>query len=152
MIWSFAGDRIAERPLAGWGLDASRAIPGGDEPIYEGRVWLPLHPHNAAIQLWLELGAPGAVLFALLLAWLWLSLAAAPWPQLFTAAAGASLTSAVIAAIGAYGIWQEWWIGTLGFSLFFILVMRRYITDVDLRRVLTAAARRDSFSTTTTLT
>jgi O-antigen ligase len=128
MIWSFAGDRIAERPLAGWGLDASRSIPGGDEPIYQGRVWLPLHPHNAAVQLWLELGVPGAALFALLLAWLWLGIAAAPWPRLFSAAAGAGLMSAVIAAMGAYGIWQEWWIGTLWFSLFLILVMVRCIS------------------------
>jgi len=141
MIWSFAGARIAERPLAGWGLDASRAIPGGDEPIYEGRVWLPLHPHNAAIQLWLELGVPGAVLFGLLLAWLWLRLAAAPWPQLFKAAAGASLTGAVIAATGAYGIWQEWWIGTLWFSLFFTLVMARYVGSSDLPHDRSAAVR-----------
>ena len=129
MIWSFAGDRIAERPLAGWGLDSSRAIPGGDEPIYQGRVWLPLHPHNAPVQLWLELGVPGAALFALLLAWLWLRIAAAPWPRLFAAAAGAGLTSAVIAAMGAYGIWQEWWIGTLWFSLFLILAMARCISS-----------------------
>jgi O-antigen ligase len=128
MIWSFAGDRIAERPLAGWGLDASRSIPGADEPIYQGRVWLPLHPHNTAIQLWLELGAPGAALFALSLAWLWLGLAATPWPRLFTAAAGASLTSGVVAAMGAYGIWQESWIGTLWFSLFVILAMARWIS------------------------
>jgi len=116
MIWSFAGDRIAERPLGGWGLDVARAIPGADEPIAEGRVWLPLHPHNAAIQVWLELGVPGAVLFALIIAWLWLTLGADPWPRLFTAATGASLISAFVAAIGAYGIWQEWWIGTLWFS------------------------------------
>lgn len=128
MIWSFAGDRIAEHPLAGWGLDASRAIPGGDEPIYQGRVWLPLHPHNAALQLWLELGVPGAACFGLLLAWLWLGLAAARWPRLFAAAAGASLASAGVAAMGAYGIWQEWWIGTLWFSLFLILVMARDIS------------------------
>jgi exopolysaccharide production protein ExoQ len=127
MIWSFAGDRMAERPLSGWGLDASRAIPGGKEPIYEGRVWLPLHPHNAAIQLWLELGVPGATLFALVVAWLWRCLAAACWPRLFTAAVGASLGTAFMAAIGAYGIWQEWWIGTLWFSLFLILVMARCI-------------------------
>ena len=68
LIWSFAGDRIAERPLIGWGLDASRAIPGGDDPIRPGESWMPLHPHNAALQLWLELGVPGAVLFALLAA------------------------------------------------------------------------------------
>jgi exopolysaccharide production protein ExoQ len=133
MIWSFAGDRIAERPLSGWGLDASRAIPGADEPVYEGRVWLPLHPHNAAIQLWLELGVPGAALFALVVAWLWLSLAASSWPRLFAASAGASLVTAFVAAIGAYGIWQEWWIGTLWFSLFVILVMGRCLPSREAR-------------------
>jgi exopolysaccharide production protein ExoQ len=127
MIWSFAGDRIAERPFSGWGLDVSRAIPGGDEPLYEGRVWLPLHPHNAALQLWLELGVPGATLFGLIAARLWLGLAAARWPRLFGAATGASLMTAFVAAIGTYGIWQEWWIGTLWFSLFLVLVMARCV-------------------------
>jgi O-antigen ligase len=133
MIWSFAGDRIAERPLTGWGLDGARAIPGADEPVFEGRVWLPLHPHNAAIQLWLELGVPGAVLFGLIVAWLWLGLAAAPWPRLFTATAGASLMIAFVAAMGTYGVWQEWWIATLWFSLFFILVMLRCISGREAR-------------------
>lgn len=127
MIWSFAGDRIAERPLTGWGLDTSRAIPGGAESIGERRVWMPLHPHNAAIQLWLELGVPGAVLFALIIAQLWLGLGAAPWPRLFAATTGGSLIAAFVAAMGTYGIWQEWWIGTLWFSLFLILIMLRCI-------------------------
>ena len=73
-IWDFVGKRIAERPLLGWGLDSARAIPGGKELIRLDQRRLPLHPHNAPLQLWLELGLPGAVLFALLLGWLWLRL------------------------------------------------------------------------------
>jgi O-antigen ligase len=125
LIWSFAGDRIAERPLIGWGLDSSRAIPGGDDPIRPGETWMPLHPHNAALQVWLELGAPGAVLFALLVAILWGALARIEWPGLFAAAAGGSLTIAFVGCFATYGIWQEWWLGTLSFSLFLILVMAR---------------------------
>jgi exopolysaccharide production protein ExoQ len=125
MIWSFAGDRIAERPLSGWGLDAARAIPGANEAFSQGRVWLPLHPHNGAIQVWLELGVPGATLFALVVAELWLGLAVAPWPRLFIAAAGGSLMTAFVAANATYGLWQDWWIGTLWFSLFLVLVMAR---------------------------
>jgi len=125
LIWSFAGDRIAERTLTGWGLDASRAMPGGINPIRPGETWMPLHPHNAALQLWLELGVPGAVLFALLVALAWQALAAAPWPRLFTAAAGASLAIALIACFASYGIWEEWWLATLWFSLFVIIVMAR---------------------------
>ena len=125
LIWSFAGDRIAERALAGWGLDAARAMPGGKDLIRPGQTWMPLHPHNVALQLWLELGVPGAVLFALLVALAWHALAAAPWPRLFVAAAGASLAIALIACFASYGIWEEWWLGTLWFSLFVIIVMAR---------------------------
>jgi len=125
LIWSFVGERIAERPLLGWGLDASRAIPGGKDEVRPGLSKLPLHPHNAALQLWLELGIPGAILAAVLVGWLWLRLGAAPWPRLYAAAAGGSLTAALAVASGAYGIWQEWWLGTLGLALFAVLVMAR---------------------------
>ncbi len=125
LIWSFAGDRIAERPVIGWGLDASRAIPGGDDPIRPGEIWMPLHPHNAALQVWLELGAPGAALFALVATLVWGALARVEWPPLFAAAAGGSLTIAFLGCFGTYGIWQEWWLGTLSFSLFLVLAMAR---------------------------
>lgn len=131
-IWAFAGDRIAEHPLLGWGLDSSRAIPGGTELFApSSNPWgvavqhLPLHPHNVTLQIWLELGAPGAVLFAILAARLWLSFGAAPWPRAYAAAAGGSLTAAFVVALGSYGAWQEWWIGTELLTLFVILVIGR---------------------------
>ena len=133
MIWSFAGERIAERPLAGWGLDAARGIPGGKDPIRPGETWLPLHPHNAPLQVWLELGVPGAVLFALLVALAWYGLATVPWPRIFVAATGTSLTIALIASFASYGIWQEWWLATLWFSLFLVLVMAR-LAPLELER------------------
>lgn len=129
-IWSFAGSRIAERPVFGWGLDASRAIPGGGQTIPGGAPWqvmLPLHPHDAALQLWLELGGPGAVLFALFAARLWLALGAAPWPRLYAAAVGGSLVAAFTIALGAYGVWEEWWIAGQFLALFVILVMARLV-------------------------
>ncbi len=125
LIWSFTGDRIAERPYAGWGLDAARAIPGGKDEIRPAQNWLPLHPHDAALQLWLELGAPGAALFALLVGLLWLRLAETPWPRLYAAAAGGSLAAALAVAFAGWGIWQEWWLGTLGLALFAVMAMAR---------------------------
>src|SRR5207302_8324015 len=83
LIWSFTGEHIAERPLLGWGLDSSRAIPGGNSEIRPGQNWLSLHPHDAALQVWLELGMPGAVLVALLLGWFWLRLDRLAAPRLY---------------------------------------------------------------------
>jgi exopolysaccharide production protein ExoQ len=125
LIWSFVGERIAERPVAGWGLDAARAMPGGKDELRPGEMALPLHPHNAALQLWLELGVPGAALLALFTALLWRRIGSAPWPPLYAAAAGGSLAGALAAAFAAYGIWQEWWLGTLALTLFLVLVMAR---------------------------
>jgi hypothetical protein len=52
------------------------------------------------------------------------------FPRFFTATGGACLVTAV-ATIGAYGIWQEWWIGTLWLSMFVILAMSRCIPERD---------------------
>ena len=65
------------------------------------------------------------VLLALLSAWLWLAFGSADWPRLYAAAAGGSLATAFVASVATYGIWQEWWDGTLSFSLFMALVMAR---------------------------
>lgn len=129
LIWSFTGDRIAERPLSGWGLDASRAMPGGKDLIRPHQTWMPLHPHDAPLQLWLELGVLGAAVFALLVALAWFAIAATYWPRLFAAAAGASLMAALMASFASYGIWEEWWLGTLLFVMFAIIVMARVATS-----------------------
>jgi O-antigen ligase len=98
-IWGHTADWIAQHPLRGWGLVASRSF---GAPI-------PLHPHDGSLQLWLELGPLGAALFAA--AWLLgLRRLAQPTPNL--AAAGAAASAAVYLLFGAvnFGVWQEWWL------------------------------------------
>ena len=129
-IWSFVGGKIAEKPVLGWGLDSSRAIPGGDVPIPDvpallHETWLPLHPHNAALQLWLELGAPGAILLAIFVAGIWLALGKVPWPRLYAAAASGATAATLTVALGSYGIWQEWLLASEFLTAFLILVMAR---------------------------
>jgi len=112
-IWSFVADRIAERPLLGWGLNAARAVPGGKELFEPGVEKLPLHPHNAVLQLWLELGAVGAAIggaIAILILYAATSPAHARGTRIgMTAAAAAALTIAAT----AYGLWQGWWMAAL---------------------------------------
>ncbi|HVJ53548.1 MAG TPA: O-antigen ligase family protein [Aliidongia sp.] len=127
IIWNFVSGKIHERPWLGYGLDSARRMPGGTEhvtihrcgepdgPVVVDGDVLPLHPHNAVLQIWLELGAVGAILaFGALLASLSRSFLdpalAAPIPR-------AMIAALVAGAFGpgslSFGIWQEWWIGTL---------------------------------------
>lgn len=100
-IWRFAADRIFEKPFLGWGLDAARTF----------SPQIPLHTHNAAIQIWLELGAVGAAIAALF--WLWLGgrIDAIEDRDRPLAAACAACASGYL-TIGAlsFGVWQEWWL------------------------------------------
>ena len=97
--WTYAVQRIAEHPLRGWGLDASRAFGPN----------IGLHPHNDALQLWLELGALGAAFAALVWVFVFRRLAR---DQRSLAAASAAASAAVYVLFGAvsFGVWQEWWL------------------------------------------
>ena len=120
-IWAFTMRNINQRPLAGWGFNASRVVPDGDAHYYlrdrSGRVIgqgnrLPLHPHNGALQVWLELGLPGAIGIAALFA------LAALRSGRQTDPAGKAGALAAIATAGpiwllSFGIWQTWWLSVL---------------------------------------
>jgi O-antigen ligase len=125
VIWNWAADRIRERPILGWGMDASRAIPGGETEVEDymdlrpfgidlaGQV-MPLHPHDAILQLWLELGMVGALLAAALAVWIWLQAGlAGAYPLALAAAAMPPL-------LLSFGIWQSWWLSTLFLAAAFL--------------------------------
>lgn len=120
-IWQFASERILAQPLIGWGLDASRSVGAGqivsvaDAPNIGSRTVdvLPLHPHNALLQAWLELGIIGA----LMVAGLFVGAVTAIWRgtsgKLERSAACAALTAAFVNAELSFGIWQGWWLSCL---------------------------------------
>ena len=120
-IWRFAAQRIAEAPVLGWGLDAARRIPGSDRKLPGGGNVMSVHPHNASLQIWLELGGIGAVLWAALLASLWLRVGALPQPSARAAATGQLLNGLVVANL-SFGVWQTWWMAALALSgIIFVL-------------------------------
>jgi O-antigen ligase len=125
-IWHFTAQRIAEKPLLGWGFDASRNIdagktqfvleqPDGTEVIYPGIGLLPLHPHNGVLQVWLEMGAVGAGLVMLLMFGLGRALASVVtgYGRLAGAMATASTASALCVGLLSFGQWQSWWQASL---------------------------------------
>lgn len=127
VIWQFAAERVADKPLLGWGLDASRRIPGGREMIpwrmpedaknpggWISQVQrLPLHPHSLALQVWLELGALGAIALALLLYLLVTRAAVAAGPVDAQAGVVALVFAGMLISNISYGAWQSWWLSTL---------------------------------------
>lgn len=127
LIWDFVAEKTFEAPFWGWGLDASRSLPGGHAIVVlatgQGEQ-LPLHPHNAALQVFVELGAPGALLFAALLGLAMISLDRIPARGL-RAGAAATATAYLFVMNLSFGIWQFWWICTLFYGgALAILVVR----------------------------
>ena len=99
-IWRFVGERVRERPW-GWGLDGSRVFPHV----------VPLHPHDMALQVWLELGVVGAVLAAAFWALVFAGCAQlARADRALGAAAAASATAYLVIGALSFGAWQEWWL------------------------------------------
>jgi exopolysaccharide production protein ExoQ len=129
VIWNYVVDRIEERPLLGWGLDSSRLFSSKKDEGVLDPVWtiisepLPLHPHNAILQWWLELGIVGAALFTLLLLALVRGIARFRTDPVTKALALGQFTSAIVIAAVSYGIWQGWWLGALWLSAAFTVML-----------------------------
>ena len=97
--WTYAMERIAEHPFRGWGLDASRAF----------SPHIVLHPHNGALQIWLELGLLGAVAAALAYAFAFRRLAREERSLVAAATAGSAAVYLFFGVV-SFGVWQEWWL------------------------------------------
>ncbi|EJL37711.1 hypothetical protein PMI01_00560 [Caulobacter sp. AP07] len=115
-IWTFAADHIQVHPFRGWGLDASRTF----------GLAIPLHTHNAQLQLWLELGAVGAALAGVFFCWLAYGVVRISERSRGEAAmaAGALVSYLVIGAL-SFGVWQEWWLGLGALTLIACDLVRR---------------------------
>ncbi len=132
-IWQFVSDKISERPWTGWGLKASRYVEGADQKYTvirknaQGRdailykdFNLPLHPHNQALQIWLELGLIGALIAGL-------TAFAVIWRG---AERAGSLGLGLIAGILifdllSFGAWQNWWIAAQFLAVAYLVVPSR---------------------------
>ena len=127
-IWTFSAERVLERPWFGWGLDASRTFGPA----------VPLHPHGAALQAWLELGLVGAAILAVFWgAVFWFASIAAEDDRPAGAAWAATATSYYVIGSLSFGVWQEWWLalGAIAFA-----------AALALRRAWPAEARREDLA------
>jgi O-antigen ligase len=111
-IWGFAADRVLDRPLSGYGLDASGGIDNhGQISRFQGpeASIIPLHPHNLFLQTWLELGAAGAALGLAICLTLLAAIGRLEPPSRPYALAGFACWWVILGL--SYGAWQTWWLG-----------------------------------------
>lgn len=136
-IWAFTADKIVERPIFGWGLDAVRAIPGGQaladhelcphQAKWVDNEFMPLHPHNGVMHAWVELGLIGASLYASFLIgglfWFYRHFKSKRAQAVITAGAMGYFCSALL----SFGLWQGWWVATFILSVSFLVMTCRVL-------------------------
>jgi O-antigen ligase len=124
-IWQAAAQKVSDQPIFGFGFDASRNIFDSEEKewavVLQGNTLIyknhsekiPLHPHNLAIQIWLELGAAGILVFVVFLIVLFREIG----PRFQSTTAKCLLFgffgSIALISFTSYGAWQNWWVASI---------------------------------------
>jgi len=118
-IWTFTASHVQTHPFRGWGLDASRTFGSA----------IPLHTHNAQLQLWLELGAIGAALAGVFFCWLAYGVVRlCERSRTEAAMAAAALVSYLVIQGLSFGVWQEWWLA-LGALTLIVCGLARMVSE-----------------------
>lgn len=118
-IWRDYAEAIAYKPVFGWGIEATRwfgerdlgiLVPGF---IWDSASWH--HPHNFVVQIWVELGALGAGIFAAATVLACLSIRnMRPERQPY---ACAFFAAAFSVAVVSHGAWQTWWLSVIAVAV-----------------------------------
>jgi O-antigen ligase len=121
-IWDLAARWTRQRPLLGYGVGASRALPPIAEKskVHGGWRRIPLYPHNVMVQTALELGLAGLVLMLAICLLMVRALSRLP-PPLPAYALAAFVSAAGIWCIG-YPLWRSAWLSWLGFAALSVLL------------------------------
>ena len=142
--WQLIGEKIAEAPLMGHGLEATydwgQTYSERPEWLAEAEArfgqnggWanyeiLNSHPHNMPLQIWAETGLIGAVCVTLSLIFLGRRLSKlSPSPTLY-AGAGLLGTCAVICSVN-YSVWNEAYWASVTIALALLIVNYRNVSS-----------------------
>lgn len=116
-IWEHTLALIAERPITGHGLDIARVVDTSSMLRGMEIDLLPLHAHNAMLNIWLETGFVGALTWAFALNSLAVWLGRRPLGRdlclMLVYVAAIWLVSVML----GIGVWQEWHHGALSLAI-----------------------------------
>ncbi|MFN3700906.1 MAG: O-antigen ligase family protein [Alphaproteobacteria bacterium] len=122
-IWDFIARKVMEQPWIGFGIEATKAIEFDSQRLFHADNTV-LHPHNFAMQIWIEFGLLGMFVFKWLLAYLLIGLMALP-PRSKALGLGVFIALLSIAATG-YGLWQGWFLGLMIFMMALVLAFAEF--------------------------
>jgi hypothetical protein len=140
LIWKNTVGHIKQNLILGSGLDTTRALYSAkDRILYDfpstlsnGTAYkvlyepIPLHPHNAVLQIWLELGAVGALISLGLLLTILYSINRGRLHQTDQAAALGLFAATLSLACISFGIWQGWWLSSILLSIaYFVSLLKK---------------------------
>jgi O-antigen ligase len=122
-IWKRFGDAVWRAPILGSGFGASQGhvhaaqqAPGSEPTLLNDPAIFALwHPHNAALQTWVELGAVGTVLGMTALMLLLSTIAKLPH-ELVPVSLALVAAVAAVSMVG-HGAWQGWWAAAIGAAI-----------------------------------
>jgi O-antigen ligase len=124
---------VIEEPLLGYGIGISRHLPIPEDLslLYKYFTVPTTHPHNAPIQIWLELGLIGVVIMLLLIGF-----ASSPIRRTkgrFRVAAFATGVSIIFTGFVSYGFWQETWLSIIGMAVILFKLIHQVVPDGNVR-------------------
>lgn len=122
-IWGFARDRSMESPWLGHGVHIASRLPGAGTVIPQfNQEFIPSHPHNWLLEVFLETGALGTVALLVALVLLMARILAISPHDRGAGAAGAALFAAFwCSSFFNFSIWSSWWQVTFLLLLAFLL-------------------------------
>ncbi len=127
-IWDYVARYALNNPLYGFGLEVTRTIQDFDsQEIYIKGTTI-LHPHNFALQLWIEFGLLGASISAAWISALVYLISKQPNILARRISLATLIATLSIASMG-YGIWQGWWIGLLFYACATVIITLKTIEE-----------------------
>ena len=125
-IWQRSSEIIFDKFFTGWGLNTSDYI---ERLAYVGEPNLiTFHPHNIPLQLYMETGFIGSLLFSIVLLMMALSLRKIQDRNILTALV-ASFTAFSVFSLISINAWHSWWLA----SVFIIFVVALAFTHFKYR-------------------
>ena len=148
IIWSFSSEKIFEKIFIGHGLSSSRKIGESKKiELIEERDYkiinkesfssIPLHTHNNTIQIWLELGAIGIILFYSFLILFWYKIVYKyPLKKTQSYCISGCIITIFLINQSSYGLWQPWWIASVMILIiFFKIFNKNYDGFIDITKI-----------------